>query len=787
MSPPVDATPESPTPPRPLPSLVPPPVTDVAPEPSRFAPTAEPSPKLPNRSNNSFSKPPPQFSRQNSARQDSGIPLPGGLSRRSSAILGSVRGILGRSQHRKYRSRAGSVAGSAVEWSSQLEPGETSSFVPSVSRRPSEIPELEEGQNLLDADSDTARLRSNRSVWGIPRIGLTRKALVGAVHSLKQRAWGGGVKTLRWEKKTAILASKVGFTCCLASLLIVVEPLRKIFQGFGVWAVITAALVYESNIGTSLNKGFNRIMGTVIAGGLALAVNRTAPLLGAFEPYFVLLSIFTTTWIPVYLRFSSPLKDQWNYACSMATITAHLLILGGYKQAGEAIKMPMARFLTIVGGFVLAAVVNLMVKPNFAGDNLHALVSKNFKTAADVAEKCVEEYAKGTELDPVPEILAGKKIEDQLHSLYHGIVMSESEVDKMMGVISWEPRHGKFTGRYPWELYGDVTDNLRYTVYVIISLDSCLRAEIQAPKLLRDIFAQEMTMVGKEIGNVLRLLHRSLKDMRRFALHEALQQAEIAALRLQMRLFDNAHRLLMDRDAPKNDIEGLSKPGEKQFVGGVNREDEEVRGADVGVFQESPKKGEESSRSSPERTGKESRAACGENEREWAKGLRDVGDLRSGDLRAVDLGKSGGDSPGRYSCFNGGGNAVGGDESEECSDSGSDQTSEDGSEAVLLLSRQRLAEASEGYTGGGNRAQMGGGDNPGLRTGFVDNYADTHYDGTLERVCAMSLVKFASTLIECVAGLRFLVESVEALGERAGFEDPEKGPGEGLNREEWAG
>lgn len=49
--------------------------------------------------------------------------------------------------------------------------------------------------------------------------------------------------------------------------------------------------------------------------------------------------------------------------------------------------MPMARFLTIVGGFVLAAVVNLSVKPNFAGDNLHALVSKNFKTAADVAEK----------------------------------------------------------------------------------------------------------------------------------------------------------------------------------------------------------------------------------------------------------------------------------------------------------------------------------------------------------------------------------------------------------------
>jgi hypothetical protein len=47
----------------------------------------------------------------------------------------------------------------------------------------------------------------------------------------------------------------------------------------------------------------------------------------------------------------------------------------------------------------------------------------------------VEEYVKGTELEPVPEILAGKKIEDQLHSLYHGIVMSESDVDKMVSPI----------------------------------------------------------------------------------------------------------------------------------------------------------------------------------------------------------------------------------------------------------------------------------------------------------------------------------------------------------------
>lgn len=265
--------------------------------------------------------------------------------------------------------------------------------------------------------------------------------------------------------------------------------------------------------------------------------------------------------------------------------------------------------------------------------------------------------------------------------------------------------------------------------------------------------------------------------MRRFALHEALQQAEIAALRLQMRLYDNAHRLLMERDTPKHE-EGLSKLGEKQTIGEVIREDEEGRNQDVESPRgESPVILKESGRSSPERTGRESRAVFEEEGSAWAKGLRDVG----------GLGRLGDDSPGRYSCFRSGGKGIGEAGSEDCSDSGSDQQSEDASEAGLLLSRQKLADAVN--TGSGNRAQTGGEGTSGLTTGagFVDNHAETHYDGTLERVCAMSLVKFASTLIECVAGLRFLVESVEALGERAGFEDPENGPGEGIDRAGWAG
>jgi hypothetical protein len=56
--------------------------------------------------------------------------------------------------------------------------------------------------------------------------------------------------------------------------------------------------------------------------------------------------------------------------------------------------------------------------------------------------------------------------------------------------VAWEPCHGRFFAGYPWHLYDDITDYLRYTLYDVIALDSSLRASIQAPKFLRDIFSQ---------------------------------------------------------------------------------------------------------------------------------------------------------------------------------------------------------------------------------------------------------------------------------------------------------
>jgi len=58
-----------------------------------------------------------------------------------------------------------------------------------------------------------------------------------------------------------------------------------------------------------------------------------------------------------------------------------------------------------------------------------------------------------------------------------------------LSAVLWEPPHKKFFKGYPWHLYDDIADCLLSILYGVLTLDLCLRANIQAPKHLRDIFA----------------------------------------------------------------------------------------------------------------------------------------------------------------------------------------------------------------------------------------------------------------------------------------------------------
>ena len=63
-----------------------------------------------------------------------------------------------------------------------------------------------------------------------------------------------------------------------------------------------------------------------------------------------------------------------------------------------------------------------------------SLVCSGFN-GLDLIYRCVEEYNRGTSLDHVPDILSGRSEDDRIHQSYHEIVMSDSDIDKLVSLL----------------------------------------------------------------------------------------------------------------------------------------------------------------------------------------------------------------------------------------------------------------------------------------------------------------------------------------------------------------
>ncbi|GJP42758.1 hypothetical protein CLOM_g2293 [Closterium sp. NIES-68] len=615
----------------------------------------------------------------------------------------------------------------------------------------------------------------------------------------------------RANPKLVLLALKGGGAAALTASLCVIDVDDRLpsLASIGVWAVVTVDLVFEANIGLSLGKGVNRTLGTLLAGMLALLVTQVAPLLGGLHVAVLLLLVFLGAAIPIYYRNRPPFKDRWTYAMTIMMLTFHILLLSTYRHP-EKLQMPLARFTMIVLGFLIAALINLALLPAYAGDTLHALLSKNFDSAATLLSRCVEEYERGTVWQHVPTLWSMRKAgggaagtgaaggaggDDKMHEMYHGIVMSDAEVDKHLAALAFEPPHGRFFSGYPWHLYDDVTDTLRCLVYDIIALDSSLRAEIQAPLVLRRVVGKEMTSIAEECRSTLAYLAQSVRSFSWAGPPESLFRAEEAAMKLQHRLSKHIGLILV---LPPPDLAhhplplsrlseggGVSAGGGEENWGGVgdrmvvHGEGEEGEG---GRWAED---GDGVVRSCIDMGGEEEREGAGEEGQGKSRLLEPVSPRaerlsRPGSPLCLSPRHPHGLSPSPTTTTPDSHIAPG--------------TAAAAGMGALTPSEMSLAEGLAGYAaawgaagaaagqGGTERASGSAGSVGGMgrkkpsvaewRQELLQRQASMGgaWDRTVERIAALSLVKFAALLLEVVAKLHFVVQRSEELALAARFD-----------------
>ncbi|CAL5032211.1 unnamed protein product [Urochloa decumbens] len=274
-------------------------------------------------------------------------------------------------------------------------------------------------------------------------------------------------KIARDDKRRVAHSLKFGLALTLVSVFYYVTPL---FNGWGnstIWAVITVLFVMEFTVGATLSKGIYRVLATLAAGLLAVGAHLVARLCGEEgEPVVLAVLVFLVASAATFSRFIPEVKARHEYGVIIFILTFALVTVSSYRVE-DLIEFAHERLTTVAVGVATCLLTTVFVFPIWAGEDLHELTAGNLDKLAEFLEGMESEYfgdhSSCENLEAKP-----------FFKVYKGVLSSKVREDSLSTFAKWEPIHGKFRFRHPWNQYQKLGALCRQCASSMEALASCV-------------------------------------------------------------------------------------------------------------------------------------------------------------------------------------------------------------------------------------------------------------------------------------------------------------------------
>ncbi|GMG98410.1 hypothetical protein Nepgr_000250 [Nepenthes gracilis] len=333
-------------------------------------------------------------------------------------------------------------------------------------------------------------------------------------------------KLVEEDPRRVIHSFKVALAITLVSLFYYLQPLYNGFGDSAVWAVLTVVVIFDFSVGTTLGKGLNRMMATLLAGFLGFSAHYLANLSGKIgEPILLGIFCFLVATIVTFMRFFPRLKARYDYGLMIFILTFSLVSVSSYRS-DEVIKFAEQRLSTIVIGGCITMLVCLFICPVWIGADLHNLIASNIDKLGSFLEGFGGEYFK----------LSDGKVKGDKSFLqaYKSVLSSKGTEENLANMAAWEPGHGQFRFRHPWKQYLKIGALTRQCAYRVDALNSYLNSNIQASPEIKNNIQHACVKLSSASGKALKELSLGMKKFKRSSsANPYIEQSKAAAQQLK--------------------------------------------------------------------------------------------------------------------------------------------------------------------------------------------------------------------------------------------------------------